>query len=596
MKKTFMITVIAASIILSACTRSSLRTDPAGEGSICLGMSIDTKASLGNDELRDNACVNIYMADFSGLVRHYTYKDAPKYIYLPVDEYRIDIIAGEAAKDKPKEASWEQKSYKGSSAFTISRGTNTPVSVEAKVSNVITKVTFDSSIAENFDAGYTFTIGTSASDASKQLVYNSSKSGNEGYFIVSDFEPSLYWSFSGNAKNGSNVSKTGEIASVERGRLYKLKPKYTVSDGTLNFDLKVDYDLEAINDIIVFDPVSTGLAATPATEIWAGHTTVYADVDESEYSDPNAIKFAYTSDGRNWTTVNAVRKSEGSYSAQLKGLTGSTTYTYKLVINGEQIGESRTITTEAAPQLPNYDFETVSNAEGSKYYCFYDPSSSVPALRTKFWDSGNTASASYGYVICNSSTDVPSDIGSTRSAVLESAYAVVKFAAGNLFTGSFAGLDGLNGKVNFGRPWTSRPTAVRFWYSYSAGKVTQTAQGCPLTKNDYDLFSIQVALGTWSNRTYGGSAESPVQVNTGNKSTFYDYNSLPETIAYGKLEESGTGSRSGWKQATVKLDYKYLDRYPTHIIVSCAASKYGDYFAGCKDAKLWIDNFELIYE
>lgn len=598
MKKIYAIAGAAALISAFSCTRIS--PDPAvGEGSISLGVNIEgTKASMSSEELLQTASVNIYMADYSGLVRSYTYADAPSRIYLPADSYRIDVAAGEAAKQNPAVASWDQKSYKGSTTFSVVAGTNTTVTVNADVSNVITKVSFDSSIAANFNQGYTFTIGLSSSDASQQLVYKASNSGNDGYFIASGFEPSLFWTFSGTlAGDGSTFVRSGEIKAVEGGRRYSMAPKFTVRNGDLSFDLNVDYDTEIISDIIVFEPVSTGLSATPASEIWAGHTTFYADVDESEYTDPSAVKFKYTSNGTTWVTVDSQRKSEGVYSASVTGLTGDTEYTYKLVIAGEDIGDSRTVRTDSAPQLPNWNFETVSNAESKSYYCFYDPSSSDSSLQEKYWDSGNSASAGFGYVICNTSEDVPSGAtGTKRSALLESKYAVVKFAAGNLFTGEFAGLDGLNGKVNFGRPFTARPTAVRLWYSYSAGKVTSTASGCPLTTNDYDQFSIQVALGTWSSKTYHGSANCPVQVNTGDKSTLYDYNTLPETIAYGKLEGTGTGTRSDWKQVTIPLAYKDEATWPTHIIVSCASSKYGDYFAGCKTAQLWVDEIELLYE
>ena len=41
--------------------------------------------------------------------------------------------------------------------------------------------------------------------------------------------------------------------------------------------------------------------------------------------------------------------------------------------------------------------------------------------------------------------------------------------------------------------------------------------------------------------------------------------------------------------------YHDMDVMPTHIIISCAASQFGDYFTGCSSSKLWLDAFELIY-
>ena len=39
-----------------------------------------------------------------------------------------------------------------------------------------------------------------------------------------------------------------------------------------------------------------------------------------------------------------------------------------------------------------------------------------------------------------------------------------------------------------------------------------------------------------------------------------------------------------------------LTAYPTHIVISCAASQFGDYFTGYDGSQLWLDHFEFIYE
>lgn len=187
---------------------------------------------------------------------------------------------------------------------------------------------------------------------------------------------------------------------------------------------------------------------------------------------------------------------------------------------------------------------------------------------------------------------------------------MVKLAAGNLFTGQFAGLVGTEGgKVNFGRPWTSRPTALKISCKYTTGKFTHI-DGLPekvtLTKNDYDRAQIKFALGNWNYKTYGGTKDSPVHINTTSPSTFVDYSTDKSTIAYGDLIIYNDGyaingtkvsaTTSNWIEYTIPLDYKNLETTPTHIIISCASSQYGDYFSGSDGAKLWIDKAELIYE
>lgn len=45
--------------------------------------------------------MNIYKADFSGLVRSYKYSEIPSPFYLAADKYRVDVIAGEAVSATP---------------------------------------------------------------------------------------------------------------------------------------------------------------------------------------------------------------------------------------------------------------------------------------------------------------------------------------------------------------------------------------------------------------------------------------------------------------------------------------------------------------
>lgn len=615
------IIILAAAFAAMSCSQESIQIKPEGEGSLKLGINMPlTKAAMTSDELESSALVKIYKADFSGLVRAYTYAEAPEVIYLPADQYRVDVIAGEAAKENPAAASWEQKSYKGSAPFEIVAGEQAQVAVEAKVNNAVSKISFDGTVAENFKEGFTFKIGLDLSDETKYLTYDASKSGSEGYFIVNYIdEPALNWEFAGIlAKDESEFSKSGSIP-VAGGNCYQMNVKFTLKDGDIEFSqLLVDVSTDVVDDVIVFEPLSTGLASLNIFEVWAGHATVHADVDETEYSDPSAIKFAYRAAGtEDWTTMDGVRASEGVYDCVFTGLAGSTQYEYKLVIGGADMGDAKSFTTEAAPQMPNSSFEYVSKISGKDYYKWYDPSCAAAEGQTMFWGSGNgegsegvSGSAGMGIVITE--PDESDKIDGDRSVRAQSRSILGMLAAGNIFTGNFAGLEGTSGgKVNFGRPWTSRPTAVRLYAKYTADKINilkNLPAGANVTKDDYDRASIQIALGTWDYKKYGGTKESPVHVNTTIASTFVDYNTDASTIANAELILYGDGyeqindgektaaSTSEWRQITIPLNYHSKTAYPTHIIVSCAASKYGDYFTGCDTAKLWLDKVELIYE
>lgn len=618
------ITFISVCLVFSAvsCTKTEIRESAESMG--CLSMNMDlrtvTKAVDGEDALRSSATVKIYKPDFEGLARSYRYSEMPESIYLVAAEgYRVDVEAGEAVAQDPSPASWTSKSYKGTKTFNIIAGTVTNVEVEATVHNAVTKITFDETVADNFNAGYTFTIGLDMDDASTQLVYDADKSGAEGYFIVAGLdEPSFKWTFSGIlAKDGSSFVKSGEIEGLMPGNLYKMSLKYTIKDGDLQLTLLVDKATEIVDDTIIFEPVSTGLASSSVYEIWAAHATVHADVDPTEY-DGSAIRFAYSSNGSSWTEVEGVNDSEGTWKADLKGLTPATEYTYRLLIDGVQIGDEKTFTTESAPQIPNGEFNYFSKVSGKEYYKFYDPDCGVEEGATMFWGSGNgegkegtSGSGDKGIYI--TTIDSPGSDGEGYCVLAQTSQMIGILAAGNLFTGQFAGLVGTEGgKVNFGRPWTtSRPTALKISCKYSTG-VMDIVKGAPagvnLVKNEtYDCAEIKFAIGNWNYNKYGGTKDSPVHVNTTKPENFFDYDDDPSTIAYGNLlihhdgytykdEAKKSATTSGWVTYEIPLDYKNYNAYPTHIIISCAASRYGDYFSGCSSSKLWIDAVELIYE
>lgn len=616
MKKILTFIIIGLGFAAASCTKADV-SESKGEGMLSVDMSIasQTRAAVGEDELLNTAVVNIYKADFSGLVRSYTYSDIPSPMYLAADKYRVDVLAGEVVAATPEGASWDSKSYKGSQAFEIVAGQVTTVQVVANVNNAVTKASFDPTVAENFNEGYTLTM-TLSDEAASTLVYDASKSGAEGYYIVAGlFEPSLTWTFTGTlAKDGSSFTKTGVIENVEPGKLYNMNLKYTIKDGDLVFSLSVDRSTEIVDDTIIFEPVSTGLAPSSVYEIWATRATIHADVDASE-GEGKTIKFAYSTDeGSTWTYVDAVNDSEGTYKAELTGLAPQTKYTYALCIDDVQIGEPMTFTTEAAPNFPNASFEYVSKVTGNNYYKFYDPNCGVEEGMKMFWGSGNgegpdgvNGSANMNIVITD--VDTSTKIDGNQSVVAQTSSMVGMLAAGNLFAGQFVGLVGTSGGiVNFGRPWSSRPTAMRIWCKYETGLINiLNNNNLGVTKNDYDRAQIKVAIGTWDYKKYGGSKESPVQINTTDESTFVDYYTDPSTIANGDViiykegysinkGELITADTTGWIEYVIPLEYHNLNAYPTHIVVSCAASQFGDYFTGYDKTKLWIDAVELIYE
>ena len=317
-----------------------------------------------------------------------------------------------------------------------------------------------------------------------------------------------------------------------------------------------------------------------------------------------------------WTPVlqDDITSEGGTFTAQITGLEPDTAYEV-YAYSGEDNTDVWEFTTEPATMIPNGSFEYASKVAGKDYYKFYDPSCGVADGMYMFWGSGNgegsegvNGSANLGIVITYIDTEIKVD--GRQSVLAQTSQMAGMLAAGNLFTGQFAGLVGTSGgMVNFGRPWSTRPSALKIYCRYETGKmdiINDTPAGVTLSKDDYDMAEIKFALGDWDYRKYGGSKDSPVHINTTDADTFVDFNTDVSTIANGNLvihhdgyilngDAKVSASTDEWVEYTIPLNYRDMERMPTHIIVSCAASRFGDYFTGCSSSKLWVDAVELVY-
>ena len=304
----------------------------------------------------------------------------------------------------------------------------------------------------------------------------------------------------------------------------------------------------------------------------------------------------------------------GTYVALIEGLSPETEYEV-VAFSGTEWSEAETFVTDAATAVPNGSFEYASKVAGKNYYKFYDPDCGVADGSYMFWGSGNgegsegvNGSANLGIIITY--IDEVDKVDGNQSVRAQTSQMAGMLAAGNLFTGQFAGLVGTSGgKVNFGRPWTTRPSALKLYCKYSTSKmdiINGSPAGVSLTKEDYDRAQIKIALGVWDYKKYGGTPESPVHINTTEPSTFVDFSHDASTVADGNLiihhdgymmngESKVTAVTDEWLEYVIPLNYHTIEQKPTHIIISCAASQFGDYFTGSSVSTLWLDAVELIY-
>lgn len=316
--------------------------------------------------------------------------------------------------------------------------------------------------------------------------------------------------------------------------------------------------------------------------------------------DGQANGFRYRVSGASgWTDVSgsAITADGGQFTAHITGLEPATTYEF-YAYTGEDMTDVAQFTTDPARQFPNNSFEHFSLVTDATYYKWYDPSCDDPESREIWWACGNgegkenPGTGTLGLVLTYPDGDDKVDGG--WSVRCESKSLAGVLACGNLFTGRFAKIIGTTGgAVNYGRPWTTRPKALRVWYKYQSGVVDIIGKK-PVGDNtqigDQDRCEIAVSVGNWDYKKMGGVPDSPVYVNTTDE--IYYTSKSQGVIAFGHL----VSDRScDWTQMEIPLEYKTLTERPTHIIVTCAASYLGDYLTGSSQTRLWVDKMELVY-
>ncbi len=287
----------------------------------------------------------------------------------------------------------------------------------------------------------------------------------------------------------------------------------------------------------------------------------------------------YRSSGKGaWQTLDASSFSMAgtSCTAELTGLTPATNYDYRILLNDKQVASGSFATTAALP-LENGLLDDW-NLDGKLWNPWAKDA-------TSFWDTGNR-----GATTISESNSCPTDDtwnGKGKAALLESKYLVLKFASGNIFTGRYVATDGTNGVLDFGRPFDAFPTKLRFHYKYQSSTVNRIGDtDLQWLKGQPDSCSIYIILADW---------EKPFVLKTRkSERSLLDPDGDEHILAYSVLETSQ--SNDSYQEYVLPIDYRVTDRTPKYILVVASASKYGDYFTGGDASKLWIDDFELLYE
>ena len=284
----------------------------------------------------------------------------------------------------------------------------------------------------------------------------------------------------------------------------------------------------------------------------------------------------------NWSSVSDVQVDGTDFTAQITGLTGGTSYSYRVNVDGME-GEEQTFTTAQAQQLTNGGLDDWWSETTSGGRLMWYPEAEGSSA---YWSTGNKGATT----IANSNTEPTLETcnGSGRAALLQTKWLTMKLAAGNLFTGDFE-VDGTHGVLTLGREFTSFPSALRMHLKYKTSTINHASPD----KTDWDHMIGQ----SDTCHIYFALTTEKVVIRTRTFDVFD--RRAPEVVAYGEYQSgtdvSGT-EQNGYLQVDAPFEYYRTDVTPKYVIIVCSASKYGNYFTGGDASQLWLDNLEMVYE
>lgn len=445
-----------------------------------------------------------------------------------------------------------------------------------------------------------YSIQVSTSSALTSLIFRSEHftewggSDNELDILTLNEQDTEAWKNVGISVSEKKQSLNGDVYTICFAK--DLMAKMTAKEGSVETSIEA-VDAKGKSRVAVWNVVASDATVktseTKPYEVWTSKAILHGEILRDMFFTPK-FRYRVKTESSEWMMVDA-DLSEKSFSKEIKGLTPGTTYEYQ-AMDGEQVSSvTCEFTTETEFQPENAGFEYTSG--------------SVPTLiygegQSMWWDTGNHGSATMGSWggkdVTTSDTSVKHSGKSIKLASQLAGLSGIyeKFAAGNLFAGQYLKTDGTDGVLGWGRPCTSRPTALKVWVRYTPGSVT--TDGSHIEKGSTDKGIIYVAVGDWKSSDTEYGAEWPVVVRTKGPSLFNPKDA--GTIGYGEhifTGNYGTDTETSMKEITIPLDYEGYggyDRKPESIIIVASASQYGDYFEGSTSSVMWLDDMELIYE
>ena len=280
-------------------------------------------------------------------------------------------------------------------------------------------------------------------------------------------------------------------------------------------------------------------------------------------------------DESTWMTATDVTVAGVGVTARLTGLAPGTAYECR-VKDGEEVSAPMPFETAKPVQPDNLNFDAW-HLNGKVWNPWSEGG-------TQIWDSANKATASF-----TGSATTPDDsfvavAGAGKKACrMESSYAVVKFAAGSVFTGQFVKLQGMGAELAWGLPFTGKPVSLKGFAAYKSMPITDTDASHADLMGQPDTGHILVALTDWPDQFHVVSSSN----------TYVDFDQDPAIIAYGRYALSQTTPE--YVAFDIPLEYR-SNRTPRYLVIVASSSALGDYFTGGRGSTLWVDELELVYD
>lgn len=389
-----------------------------------------------------------------------------------------------------------------------------------------------------------------------------------------------------NIPEKANLSRL-EVTSIKLGPkdITSLVPECNAGSFIdLSSPMKIDVNAWGrTEDWTIYAQKVEQVVTTTAVDPWSMVVWAYGEGPEDAVN-----YFEYQEEGAvDWTRVpdaDTTHK-DGAFSCCIKHLKPLTAYKVRSR-SGSNIGNEITVTTQSTEVLPDGDFENWW--KNGRIWCPWSEGASQWPEGSRFWDTGNTGAATLGESNVKPSDYVPDGL-TGQSAELKTEFkgiaGIGKLAAGSIYTGTYKKTDGTNGILDFGRPWSVRPTKLRGYYRYTNGNINYASREMDYLKGRPDTCSIYIALTDWT-------APYEIRTNPNNRQLF-DKNA-GYVIGYGQLER-GT-SMDGYEQFEIEIEYRSTSIVPSYIMITCASSKYGDFFTGSSSSVLYVDQLSLHYD